>query len=153
MRITASSSEGVTSSHPLTNSRELETLPNIDINIKCGNSLISRFALDADMKQALKSSKQTIQGYRSAVDAYAMRKTKSRSGKWRNYRLHKSNFKSNIDFPLKKKLSTARAKVDNLSTQINVKKQWGEKVDKKMRTELEKGTKETEQAGKGTRRY
>ncbi|MEI7501561.1 MAG: DNA methyltransferase, partial [Bacteroidota bacterium] len=27
---------------------ELETLPNIDINIKCGNSLISRYALDAD---------------------------------------------------------------------------------------------------------
>jgi type II restriction/modification system DNA methylase subunit YeeA len=28
---------------------ELETLPNIDINIMCGNSLISRFALDADL--------------------------------------------------------------------------------------------------------
>ena len=34
----------------------LQTLPNIDINIKCGNSLISRFALDADLKQALKKS-------------------------------------------------------------------------------------------------
>lgn len=31
---------------------ELETLPNIDINIKCGNSLISRFAL-GDEKEAL----------------------------------------------------------------------------------------------------
>ena len=30
------------------NSTELETLPNIDINIKCGNSLVSRFAMDAD---------------------------------------------------------------------------------------------------------
>ena len=30
---------------------ELETLPNIDINIKCGNSLISRFALDADLSR------------------------------------------------------------------------------------------------------
>jgi len=29
---------------------ELETLPNPDINIKCGNSLISRFPLDADLK-------------------------------------------------------------------------------------------------------
>ncbi|WP_449587082.1 DNA methyltransferase [Niabella ginsengisoli] len=36
------------------NATELETLPNIDINIKCGNSLVSRFALDADLKQALK---------------------------------------------------------------------------------------------------
>ncbi|NCU37386.1 class I SAM-dependent DNA methyltransferase, partial [Candidatus Falkowbacteria bacterium] len=39
------------------NATELETLPNIDINIKCGNSLVSRFALDADLKQALKSSR------------------------------------------------------------------------------------------------
>ena len=34
---------------------ELETLPNIDINIKCGNSLLSRFPLDADLSKALKS--------------------------------------------------------------------------------------------------
>ena len=52
------------------NESELETLPNIDINIKCGNSLISRFALDSDLKKALKSSKWTIDGYRKAVDTY-----------------------------------------------------------------------------------
>ncbi|MBK6996280.1 MAG: hypothetical protein IPH31_15630 [Lewinellaceae bacterium] len=33
--------------------QRLETLPNIDINIKSGNSLVSRFALDEDLKQAL----------------------------------------------------------------------------------------------------
>lgn len=49
---------------------ELETLPNIDINIKCGNSLISRFSLDADLKQALKKSKYTIESYRMAVSTY-----------------------------------------------------------------------------------
>jgi adenine-specific DNA-methyltransferase len=52
------------------NEKELETLPNIDINIKCGNSLISRFELDADLKKALKSSKWTIDSYRIAVDTY-----------------------------------------------------------------------------------
>ena len=52
------------------NESELETLPNIDINIKCGNSLISRFDLDADLKKALKSSKWTIDSYRIAVDTY-----------------------------------------------------------------------------------
>lgn len=52
------------------NETELETLPNIDINIKCGNSLISRFDLDADLKQALKKSKWTIDSYRLAVDTY-----------------------------------------------------------------------------------
>ncbi len=49
---------------------ELETLPNIDINIKCGNSLISRYALDADIRQALKSSKWSIDSYRAAVMSY-----------------------------------------------------------------------------------
>lgn len=48
---------------------ELETLPNIDINIKCGNSLISRFPLDADLKKALKG-KWNIESYKIAVHAY-----------------------------------------------------------------------------------
>jgi hypothetical protein len=49
---------------------ELETLPNIDINIKCGNSLISRYALDADVKEALRRSKWSIDSYRLAVMTY-----------------------------------------------------------------------------------
>lgn len=58
------------------NDTELETLPNIDINIKCGNSLVSRFAIDADLKEALKKSKFTIQAYRLAVSQYRNAKTK-----------------------------------------------------------------------------
>jgi hypothetical protein len=49
---------------------ELETLPNLDINIKVGNSLVSRFALDADLKQALKKSKWTVETYRNAITTY-----------------------------------------------------------------------------------
>jgi adenine-specific DNA-methyltransferase len=49
---------------------ELETLPNIDINIKCGNSLISRFALDSDLGKALKSIKYDIEAYRGFVNEY-----------------------------------------------------------------------------------
>ena len=45
-------------------------MPNIDINIKCGNSLISRFGLDADLRQALKKGNQTIESYRNAVQTY-----------------------------------------------------------------------------------
>ncbi|HEX7585029.1 MAG TPA: DNA methyltransferase [Prolixibacteraceae bacterium] len=55
---------------------ELETLPNIDINIKCGNSLISRHALDADISQALKKSKWSIESYRLAVMTYRNAKGK-----------------------------------------------------------------------------
>jgi len=48
----------------------LETLPNIDINIKCGNSLLSRFALDADLSKALKSIKYDVNAYRGFVNDY-----------------------------------------------------------------------------------
>ncbi len=57
-------------------SGELETLPNIDINIKCGNSLISRYALDADIKASLKRSKWSIDSYRIAVMTYRNAQTK-----------------------------------------------------------------------------
>jgi adenine-specific DNA-methyltransferase len=53
-----------------TDSNELETLPNIDINIKCGNSLISRFELDTNLKEALKKSKLSIDAYKNAVNTY-----------------------------------------------------------------------------------
>ena len=49
------------------NANELETLPNIDINIKCGNSLVSRFAIDADLKQALNKGKWSMDSHRIAV--------------------------------------------------------------------------------------
>ncbi|MCJ7448782.1 MAG: Eco57I restriction-modification methylase domain-containing protein [Bacteroidales bacterium] len=54
----------------LTPGTVLETLPNIDINIKCGNSLISRYSLDADIKTALRSSKWNVDNYREAVMTY-----------------------------------------------------------------------------------
>ncbi|MCC5851070.1 MAG: Eco57I restriction-modification methylase domain-containing protein [Verrucomicrobia bacterium] len=62
---------------------QLETLPNIDINIKCGNSLISRFDLDSDLKTALRKSKWTIDGYRVAVMSYRNAQTKEQKRKMR----------------------------------------------------------------------
>ena len=58
------------------NEQELETLPNIDINIKCGNSLISKFAIDADLKQTLKKNDLTIESYKNAVNGYKNAKDK-----------------------------------------------------------------------------
>jgi len=52
------------------NKSELETLPNIDINIKCGNSLVSRFTIDSDLKPILNKNKKSIEDYRIAVDTY-----------------------------------------------------------------------------------
>jgi adenine-specific DNA-methyltransferase len=120
------------------NKTELETLPNIDINIKCGNSLVSRFAIDADLKQALKKSKWTIDTYRIAVDTY--RNAESKEQKREMERLIadiKSDFRSEIDTPFKKTIRTARGKVDKLATEINTQKQWGEKTNKKLIKEYE----------------
>ena len=49
---------------------KLETLPNIDINIKAGNSLISRFTLDEDLKAVFAKGKIKANDYRMAVAAY-----------------------------------------------------------------------------------
>ncbi|MFP6243489.1 Eco57I restriction-modification methylase domain-containing protein [Helicobacter pylori] len=51
------------------NTNALETLPNIDINIKCANSLISRFNLNDDLKK-IPNIKQKIQEYKDLVVQY-----------------------------------------------------------------------------------
>lgn len=61
---------------------ELETLPNIDINIKCGNSLISRFDLVDNIESLLSNLKHgnhkniTVDYYRKKVLEYKNAKTK-----------------------------------------------------------------------------
>jgi hypothetical protein len=59
----------------------IETLPNIDINIKCGNSLISRFAIDDKnsmlpkdrefVKTLIEKYKILVDGYKNALDKKA----------------------------------------------------------------------------------
>ncbi|GHS23255.1 type II restriction endonuclease Eco57I subunit R [Helicobacter pylori] len=51
------------------NTNALETLPNIDINIKCGNSLISRFSLHDNLKK-IPNIKAKIQEYKDLVAQY-----------------------------------------------------------------------------------
>lgn len=51
------------------NTDALETLPNIDINIKCGNSLISRFSLHDNLKK-IPNIKKKIQEYKDLVAQY-----------------------------------------------------------------------------------
>ena len=94
------------------NKTALETLPNIDINIKCGNSLVSRFAIDADLKQALKKGKgaasgSTIDSYRAAVATYRNAKNKEQKRAMERLILEiKQSFSSEIRMndPLKKRL-------------------------------------------------
>lgn len=59
---------------------DLETLPNIDINIKCGNSLLSRFKLDQNLSDAFNKAKLTVTEYRRLVTEYKNTRDKDVNG-------------------------------------------------------------------------
>jgi type II restriction/modification system DNA methylase subunit YeeA len=135
------------------NPTELETLPNIDINIKCGNSLVSRFDIDADIKQALKKSKWSIDSYRIAVDTY--RNAESKEQKREMERLIadiKSDFRSEISLndPKVKRLRKLSGELFQMTNQGQIfemskkeKADWNKKVlqlteeSKKLENEIE----------------
>lgn len=50
--------------------RHLQTLPNIDINIKCGNSLVMKYPLDAPIDHVLRGANVTIGDYKNHVAHY-----------------------------------------------------------------------------------
>jgi len=60
--------------------KQLETLPNIDINIKCGNSLLHRFDLTDSIKSVLKETGISISQYRNAVSKY--KNAQDKTEKW-----------------------------------------------------------------------
>ena len=55
---------------PETDFRELETLPNLDLNVKTGNSLLARFGLDADLSEVFRQGKFSLKEYRAAGHEY-----------------------------------------------------------------------------------
>jgi len=147
-------SQGLTLSQTLTNQLyELETLPNIDINIKCGNSLISRYPLDADIKKALRNSKWSIDSYRLAVMTY--RNAQSKEEKREMEKLIeqiKKDFESEIALNDKRvlRLNRLKGELTTLTTQTSIfdktkaeKARWEKEVIKvtaeiqKLETELE----------------
>lgn len=135
------------------NATELETLPNIDINIKCGNSLVSRFEMDSDLKQALKKSKWTIDSYRIAVDTYRNAQSKEQKREMEKLIAEiKSDFRSEISLndPKLKKLRKLSGELFQMTNQQQLfemskkeKVAWNKKVakltedTKKLETEIE----------------
>lgn len=86
---------------------ELETLPNIDINIKCGNSLLSRYKLDENLSNAFKKAKMTVGEYRDLVSSYKTTKDKTTKNIIEEKIISiKRNFKSEIDRNLEKVINT-----------------------------------------------
>ena len=79
------------------NYTELETLPNIDINIKVGNSLLHRFDLEQDISEILRKNGITISAYRKAVNDYKNAHNKEEKRELEEYLQQiKSNLRTQI---------------------------------------------------------
>lgn len=76
---------------------ELETLPNIDINIKAGNSLLHRFDLEQDISEILRKNGISIGAYRKAVSDYKSAHSKEEKHDLEEYlRRIKGNLRTQI---------------------------------------------------------
>ena len=128
--------------------KQLETLPNIDINIKCGNSLLHRFDLTDSIKSVLKETGISIGQYRNAVNKY--KNAQDKAEKWELDSIIaeiKSKLTTEIGAkdPKKLRLNKCRAELVNLLApqlfEMSKKEQkdWQKRVDavKKEIAELE----------------
>jgi len=124
---------------------DLQTLPNIDINIKTGNSLVSRFALDEDLSDVFRKQKFSRQDYLIAVEAYKHASSKDGKEELRAFiQRIKDEFRQAVfnRNPFAKKLSKLRGELvlldNNLDLFGNAKKDAAtiEKESKKLRAEI-----------------
>ncbi len=90
---------------------ELETLPNIDINIKQGNSLLSKFSLTEDLSDVFRKQKFSLQTYKNTVAAYKSTADKDAKAELLRF-IHdiKAQFRETVinRDPRRKKLSAKR---------------------------------------------
>ncbi|MCC5612439.1 Eco57I restriction-modification methylase domain-containing protein [Nostoc sp. CHAB 5834] len=102
---------------------ELETLPNIDINIKQGNSLLSKFSLTEDLSEVFRKQKFSLRTYKDAVTAYKEAKTKDAKAELQRFISEiKNQFRetvSNRD-PKRKKLADLRGQRVLLNNNIDM---------------------------------
>ncbi|MBU0942102.1 MAG: Eco57I restriction-modification methylase domain-containing protein [Bacteroidetes bacterium] len=119
----------------------LQTLPNIDINIKCGNSLISRFDLQDDLKDAFKGKdvKYNFTDYKKAVNDY--KNSNSKEEKYQVLEIInevKNNFKSTLDNKFIDKVSKAVGTYENEKQRLDNLALFGEKIKKAEKDKLKK---------------
>ena len=116
-------------------------MPNIDINIKCGNSLISRFALTDSLKSAFKNKEVnvSIEDYKQAVKDYKITNSKSKKREIEEIiNTVKHNFKSTYDNKLKDKLSKALGDYQNEEQRQQNLIAFGETIKKTEKDQLKK---------------
>ena len=124
------------------NATELETLPNIDINIKNGNSLLSRFPLDTDLKTALKKTKISIAEYKNAFHKYQNAENKEQKWELEHFIDEiKNNFRTEIN-----KNSKEVKELQKLKTEYFLKYESAQLFQDALTPEQEKHKKQLESA-------
>ncbi|MDV3600060.1 restriction endonuclease [Elizabethkingia anophelis] len=134
-----------------TDEGELQTLPNIDINIKCGNSLISKFALNDSLKNAFKSKEITfsVEDYKQAVKDYKTTNSKTKKREIEDIiSTIKNNLKSSLDNKEKEKVSKALGEYQNEEQRQNNLIAFGETIKKAEKDKLKKLKQKAEEAKK-----
>ena len=124
---------------------QLETLPNIDINIKQGNSLISRFKLNDDLSDVFKKQKFSYKAYRKAVEDYKNAASKEDKKGFEDFLKEiKTEFQTSFHTRIKefKDLVKFKGQLYNLQNQGNL---FGGSVDKIEEDRLSKLVTQTEQ--------
>lgn len=110
------------------NYTQLETLPNIDINIKHGNSLLSRFPFDIDLKSVFKQTKYSVETYKVVVDTYKNTKDKAEKAELLKFISDIKEQFQTIVFqrdPLRKKISDLRGQLMLLENNLDL---FGKKI-------------------------
>jgi hypothetical protein len=127
------------------NFQALEVLPNIDINIKQGNSLVSRFELDADLSSVFSGSKHSVDDYKQAVRNYKQTKDRDEKRRLQQYIDDvKDDYSTTLinNRPINEKLSKARGRLELMH---NADLFGDKKVSKKEITTQEKEVKQLEE--------
>jgi hypothetical protein len=121
---------------PESNYKELETLPNIDINIRCGNSLLHKYSLQEDLTEVFKTQEFSVKEYQSAVSSYKEAPNKEAKARLSEFlKTIKEKFRQNVyqRDPRRKLLSELRGKVYALKNNTDL---FGEK--RKSQVEVDK---------------
>ncbi len=123
---------------------DLETLPNIDINIKVGNSLLSRYRLEDDLKEVFGKDKSTIQKYKELVFNYKNTNDKSIKKNLIEPQILeiRNNIKDSINGKTQKDYHSIKGQISTIKIGFKNLESFGEKIGPK---DLEKlNTKEKE---------
>ncbi|MCE7057973.1 Eco57I restriction-modification methylase domain-containing protein [Algoriphagus sp. AGSA1] len=110
---------------------ELETLPNIDINIKSGNSLLSKYPLNEDLSEVFRKQNFSVAIYQDAVESYKNTPNKEAKEDLKQFiRKIKEQFRESVSRrdPKRKRLAEFRGQLSLLQNNFDL---FGQKKSQK----------------------